>query len=220
MIPGLGADRRVLERLHITIDEVVYIDWLTPQPIESLADYCQRLIIHCAIEKGQTIIGLSFGGIVAQEIAALTQARHLFIISSVKSRTELPLLFRLVARLRLYKLFPLGIVKSVSWPLWYAFAPMSREDFKMLKQIVADTDIAFIQWAIPTILHWQGSAYTGTCLHIHGSHDRIFSCSGFKNCLVISKGGHFMIVNRAEEVSQLINQHLSASSDLDQATIA
>jgi pimeloyl-ACP methyl ester carboxylesterase len=207
LIPGLGADARVFTRLRLH-GPCLPVSWIPPAPREPLTDYCIRLAGSSGIEAGQVLIGVSFGGLIAQELARITRARTVILISSVKNRGELPFLFRLAGRLSLQSLLPYQHMKRPNPLLRYAFGPLSEADYALLKPIIAQTDVDFLKWAIYCILHWRPAAPSTSVIHLHGTADRTFPGKRLKDYIPVSSGGHFMIVNRAEEISTLINRAL------------
>jgi hypothetical protein len=207
LIPGLGADKRVFKYLKLPA-QTFCINWIKPGRKETLQDYCRRLVEVNQIEKGQIFIGLSFGGIVAIELARIIAAKDVIIISSVKNRKELPLLFRLAGKIYLHKLLPYQLLKKPSFLLRLAFGPISDKDYDLLKKIVADTDLRFLKWAINQVILLPADISAENIIHIHGSSDRIFTKHFIKNYISIENGGHFMVVNLADEISSIINQYI------------
>jgi hypothetical protein len=207
LISGLGADKRVFKCLKIA-GETIHIDWIEPGKRESLSDYCKRLIKANEIGDRQILIGVSFGGIVAIELARITGAKYVIIISSVKNRVELPLLFHLAGKIYLHKLLPYRLLKKPSFLLRLAFGPISDKDYDLLKKIVADTDLRFLKWAINQVILLPANTLAENTIHIHGSSDRIFTKHFIKDYISIENGGHFMVVNRADEISSIINQYI------------
>jgi len=51
---------------------------------------------------------------------------------------------------------------------------------------------------------WKNANKAEDIIHIHGTSDKIFPIRPIKNCIKITKGGHFMIVNKSEEISRII----------------
>jgi pimeloyl-ACP methyl ester carboxylesterase len=207
LFSGLGADRRVFGRLSIP-GELIHIDWLTPQQNENLQQYSRRLIDANQIENNQILLGVSFGGILAAEVAQLIAVKQVIIISSVKHSPELPFVFRLARYLHIYKLLPYSLLNRPNPILRFAFSPISDEDYQLLKRIVADTDITFLKWAIKQILLWQRMKPAANLVHLHGTSDKIFPFPSNPDVIPVPNGGHFMIYNRAEEVSKILRQRL------------
>ena len=46
-------------------------------------------------------------------------------------------------------------------------------------------------------------------MHIHGSADRILPIKYAKANIVIENGGHFMTLNKAKEVSEILREELT-----------
>ena len=107
-VPGLAASTSIFEFLELPSDkyEIHYLDWLIPKnTTESIEDYAQRM---CGLIKHENpvLIGVSFGGIIVQEMSKLIDTKKTIIISSVKSKHELPKRLKLAKVTKAYKLFP------------------------------------------------------------------------------------------------------------------
>src|SRR4051812_39165414 len=105
-ISGLAADERAFSHLRMDGHTVHYLPWLTPLPREPIGDYATHMssVIQ---EERPILVGLSFGGMMSIEIAKLRPVAKLVLISSIKSRRELPLWMKLAGKLRLNRIFPL-----------------------------------------------------------------------------------------------------------------
>lgn len=55
---------------------------------------------------------------------------------------------------------------------------------------------------------WKNPTPQTNIIHIHGTADRIFHISPIKNCVKISGGGHFMVVNKSIELSKIIMDNI------------
>lgn len=93
----------------------------------------------------------------------------------------------------------------------YYFSVKTKNESDLLKQIIMDTDRFFMKWAIDAIMKWKGSIYNKNLLHIHGDSDRIFPIKRMENYIKIVGGGHFMIVNRAIEISEIIKKEIKSN---------
>lgn len=209
-ISGLGADERVFRLLELPGIEKVFVKWEKPAPKESLPEYASRLIEQIDLEDDVILVGVSFGGIVAQEIAQQVPCKKVIIISSIKSCNEMAWLLRLIKRTEVHKLFPLRLfARNKNFAVDYFFGTKSKGESLFLRQILADTDEEFFTWAIHKIMTWKNEHSTDGVFHIHGTFDKIFPYYSIKNCVPIDGGGHFMIVNRADEISRYILQELN-----------
>lgn len=209
-ISGLGADERAFRYLRLGEVEKRFICWLPPQKKESLRQYTSRLIEQIDTTQPVTLVGLSFGGIIAQEMASMIHCERVFLISSVKQPQELSWFLQLLRRTRLYRLLPFGWVKPLAIrlaPFW--FDAVSERHRALLKNIIDETDNQFVQWAINTIMRWRGSSANASVIHIHGTYDRVFPTRYIRDYIPIEGGGHFMIVTHAKQISKLLQKHLN-----------
>ena len=77
----------------------------------------------------------------------------------------------------------------------------------LLKSILDDTDNKFTKWALNELFNWQNVDEVRNLLKINGEDDKLFKPS--KVSKVIKKGGHFMIVDKADKISFEVNQFLT-----------
>lgn len=206
-VSGLGADERVFAWLKIDGYRPVHIRWLQPQAGETIAEYAERLKAQI-LDPEPILVGLSFGGLVALELAKQMPARQVILISSVKDDREIPLYFKLFRFLPLHRIFPF---KSVLWAIyWLANWLFSVEDSnqkRLLKNILTDTDPVFLKWALHRVVVWHSQQVPERLFQLHGRGDRIFP-NRWVNADVEIDGGHLIVMNRAAVVSQLIKQAL------------
>ncbi len=210
LFSGFGADRRVFQNLDLSGFQPVYVDWLTPRPLESLESYIFRLAAYYRIPKqGALVLGLSFGGLCISELAKYYDFEKIVLISAVKNKFEIPTVFKLAKLFSVYKLLPTGssgllAKKALEW----AFGLKSDAEKKLFEAIIQDTDSTFFDWAVDKIIHWDNTQNPVNCLQIHGDKDRIFPISHVDCDIRIKDAGHFMIYNRAKELSFPIRNFL------------
>lgn len=205
-ISGLGADQRSFKFLDLKNVNLHFIYWEIPQKGEPLKSYCQRLTSQIDTSREVILVGLSFGGIVAQELSKIIRVDKLILISSVKSEHEFSYQLKLVRFFGLHKIVPSRFLKWSNLLTGdYYFSVESDEESKLLQQIIQDTDRYFMKWAIGEIMKWSNPKPLEGVVHIHGNCDRIFPVRNIKNFLPLNNAGHFMIVNRAREISEILN---------------
>ncbi len=193
---------------------VEYIDWIKPRKHESLANYAKRISKNISSPK-PIIIGLSFGGILAVEISKLIEVEKLILIASVKTKLEIPKAYRIFGKLKLNTLIPNKLLKKSNIISNWLFGLQNKEDKRLLEQILKDTDSKFLGWAINEILNWENTEEPKNCTHIHGTSDRILPIKNIKTIFIIKRGGHFMTVNKPQEISEIIK---NTTSDLAEIT--
>lgn len=212
LLSGLGADGTVFQYLDFEGVEVEYMEWLPPLPKETLPAYAKRMTQKITTPH-PILVGLSFGGMVAMEIAKQIPVKKVILISSAKERKELPWFYRFSAKLKLQKILPYTLIKRTNGFTYWLFGATSAHEKALLKEIFRKTPTTFLKWAINAILTWKNTEIYTHILHIHGDKDRILPYKNVKDTLCITGGGHSMIVNKAHEIAPLINKFLNNAND-------
>lgn len=205
-VSGLGADERVFQKLKFQGYQPVHIKWVDPEPKENIADYTKRLTEQIKAER-PILIGLSFGGIVAVEMSKHIATEKVILISSTKNQQEIPFYFKVFRWLPIYLLLPARLMLWIGQFVasWF-FSLQSIDERKLLKAILLDTNARFTKWAIHQVVNWRNELVSENIYHIHGDRDRIFPYRFVREDFNVEKGGHFMIMNRAECISNLIQK--------------
>jgi pimeloyl-ACP methyl ester carboxylesterase len=207
ILSGLGADERVFQRLDFSGFETTFIKWNNPYEKESLEHYSKRLLDQITTIN-PTIIGLSFGGIIAIEIAKQIKTEKVILISSAKTKFEIPFYFRFIGLLGIHRLFPTSVLKSSNFLTNYFFGAKTEFERQLLKQILNDTDPIFLKWAIEKITRWTNQTEINNLFHIHGTLDRILPRIFIKCDSTIKNGGHLMILNESEQMNIILKAQL------------
>jgi pimeloyl-ACP methyl ester carboxylesterase len=216
-ISGLGADERIFSRLKVPGVEFIYLKWLIPEKDETIGDYAKRMSAQVSQPRdspGQPrdpiFVGVSFGGIMAIELAKLYPAARVVLVSSVKSRKELPAWMRWVGVLGLYRLVPSrpgSVSRSNAWLREIGsdfLGAETEEEIRLSNEYRQKVDPVYLYWAVKQIVQWKNRWRPKALHHIHGSKDKTFPIKGITATHVISGGGHFMVMNRAEEMSRIL----------------
>ncbi len=207
-ISGLGADHRAFKYLDFGM-ELVHIKWIDPEPKESLTNYSFRLSEQIDTTEPFMLLGMSFGGIIANHISSFTNPQQTIIISSLLSRDHLPRIYKFVGNMGIYKLIPPFLLKPPMWLAYWLFSVKTQEDKKLLKAIIKDTDTRFLKWAIDKILTIKQIPSPKNRLVLHGTKDRLLPLRDDANIHHIKGGGHFMIIQRAEEINDILRKKLN-----------
>ncbi|NTE01423.1 alpha/beta hydrolase [Agrobacterium tumefaciens] len=210
-ISGLGADKRIFSK--IKLDEqihIIHVDWITPLKRESLPDYAKRLSEIIDVSSAFILVGVSFGGMIAVEMAKTLNPKLTFTISSTILSNDLPFIYRLAGKFGLIRLIPSWILKSSNTITGnYFFGTKKIEERILLSKIIADTNPKFLKWAIGSIITWQNTIKPDNLIQIHGTEDRILYSKAAKVDFMIDKGTHFMVYQNAAEISEIVNKLIS-----------
>ncbi len=196
-MPGLAASSTIFERIKLPEDqfEMFYLDWFLPNKNESLKSYAKRMSKFVKHEKA-ILIGVSFGGILVQEMAQFLNLKKLIIISSVKSNAELPQRMKIAKTTKAYKLIPTSLFTNVEALTKYAFGTMIKERLKLYKKYLTMSDKSYLDWAIEQVVCWERTVIDPKVIHIHGDNDSVFPANNIKDFVNVKSGTHIMIINR------------------------
>lgn len=198
---GLGADERVFRKIQFQGFLVTHVKWIPPLQNESIDSYAKRILTQVT-SPNPILIGLSFGGIMAIEVAKLIGTEKVILISSAKTREEIPFYYRAIGYTRLHRLIPAKLLKSSNFLTNWFFAVKTPEEKALLKNILEDTDPVFLKWAIDKILTWKHFGPNPVPLnHLHGDRDRILPVRFVLNPILIKGGGHLMTLDKHEEIN-------------------
>ncbi len=205
-VSGLGADERIFQWLRYDRFRPVHIRWLSPEPNEPVGDYAKRLAAQIE-DECPIVVGLSFGGIVAVEIAKQIKTKQVILLSSVKDSSEVPFYFKLFRLFPLHRILPFkSLLWAFYWLVYWLFAPEGTDQKKLLKTVLVETDPHFLRWALHRVVTWKNREIPENLVHIHGARDRIFPYRFVTPNYSVENSGHLMVMNRAEEVSDLLEQ--------------
>lgn len=207
VLSGLGVDNRVFDTFEFKNTNMVFISWITPLQNDTLPSYAARIAEQIK-EDYFMLMGLSFGGMVAVEIAKIRHVKKVILLASAKGRKELPPLYAFIGKYKLHQWMPTFLLKRCNGITYWFFGVQTKEDKYLLKEILSDTDCTFLTWAIDAILNWKNEEFPSNLIHIHGNKDRILPCKYIAYDYLIVGGSHFMTVNFSREIECILEKHL------------
>ena len=204
-MPGLAANPSIFENIKLseTKYQIHWLDWLLPKRKETLQEYAKRM---CSRVKHNNVvlIGVSFGGVVVQEMAPFLKLKRLIIISSVKCQRELPRRMRYAKSTGFFRILPTSLVSHVDFLGKLAPGDYAQKRLKLYKKYLSITDTRYLDWAIEQMVCWDKRDPMQEIVHIHGEKDEIFPHKYIEGCITVPEGTHIMIVNRF----RWFNEHL------------
>ncbi len=197
-MPGLAASTSIFENIKLPEDqfEMVFLEWFLPNDKESIESYAKRMnekILH----ENPVLIGVSFGGILVQEMAKLIPTNKVIIISSVKSNTEFPPRLKMAKATKVYKILPTQLLANVELLVKYAFgSTIVKKRLKLYEKYLSVRDKKYLDWSIENVLLWPQKSADENTIHIQGDADEVFPIKNIQNCIVVKGGTHIMIINK------------------------
>ncbi|MFV5702670.1 alpha/beta hydrolase [Flavobacterium sp. XS2P12] len=197
LMPGLAASTAIFERIALPSDtfEIHLLEWEIPMDNESLTDYAKR-IAEKIKHKNPVLIGVSFGGILVQEMAKYIDARKVIIISSVRSNLEFPRRLKIAKTTKAYKLIPMNLILNMESLAKFSFGEKVNQRLKLYEKFLSVRDISYLNWAVEQVVLWDRTVVDENVIHIHGDMDDVFPIKNIKNCVVVKGGTHIMILNK------------------------
>lgn len=195
MMPGLAASSSIFERIILPDDifETVLLEWEIPFDKETLPDYAKR-IANKIQHQNPVLIGVSFGGILVQEMAKCIETRKIIIISSVKTNLEFPRRMKVAKTTKAYKLIPTNLLANVESLTKFSFGFKIDQRLKLYEKFLRVRDKRYLDWAVEQVILWKRTVADEKVIHIHGDEDDVFPIKNIKNCIVVKGGTHIMIL--------------------------
>lgn len=196
-MPGLAASPAIFERISLssTEFEMVLLEWEISLDNESLPEYAKRISAKIKHEN-PVLIGVSFGGILVQEMAQWMETRKVIIISSVKSNLEFPRRMRIAKTTKAYKLIPMHLLLNIESLAKFSFGDKITQRLKLYEKFLSVRDKRYLDWAIEQVILWDRTVVDEKVIHIHGDADEVFPIKYIKKCIVVKGGTHIMILNK------------------------
>lgn len=210
-MPGLAASPKIFENLEFDLDRYTlhYLNWIAPQNSEEdISSYAYRLSAQI-IRKNPILIGVSFGGIIVQELAQFVNPKKVIIISSVKHEDELPKRFKYVKITKVYKLFPTKAIENFEDYLGFFLGKSLKKRADLYQKYLSVRNEKYLKWAVHSILQWEQKNPVKNVTHIHGTNDAVFPIKNIKNATEIKGGTHIMILTKAKKLSKIIDAILT-----------
>lgn len=204
-MPGMAASPSIFEGLALDthLFELHRLDWFVPSKKMSIQDYAlamSKQIRH----QNCVLLGVSFGGMLVQEMAKHIDAKKVIAVSCPKTKAELPRRMRFARATKVHRLLPTSLVNNIDLLAKYAFGESVNKRLDLYQKYLGLRDKHYINWAIDTIVNWDQTVPPKNLVHIHGEKDTVFPMGNIKGCIAVKNGTHTMILHRA----RWFNEHL------------
>lgn len=197
-MPGMAASPSIFERIQLPSDifEMHFLEWQIPEKEETIEDYAKRIAKNIRHEN-VILVGVSFGGILVQEMKRFVNPKKVIIISSVKSNMELPRRMKLAKTTKAYKLLPTKLLENLDNLAKFTFgSSIIKQRLKLYEKFLSVRDKHYLDWAIEQIINWKRTEIDPEVIHIHGDSDEVFPIKHIKNPIIVKGGTHIMILTK------------------------
>jgi len=196
-VPGMAANPSIFENIKLPKEqfEMHFLEWLIPEKNETLTQYAQRMVSKIE-HVNPVLVGVSFGGILVQEMSKILELKKLIVISSMKSNRELPKRLKVLKVTKAYKILPTQLIANVEQLAKFVFGKTASKRIELYQKYLSVRDKDYLDWAIKQILFWEQTNPDPKAIYIHGEKDGVFPHSSQGNCIVVKGGTHIMIINK------------------------
>jgi esterase/lipase len=214
LIPGFLTDKTIYknflddERLDCEVLEFI----TTNSAVETIEEYAKRLSNKIDSSRPFSLLGTSFGGILAIEISKFVEPQSIIFVSSVKNYDEMNPLMHFEKSSALLDYIPSKLVKraiETGYDLGIKVVPTLKQiDNKEISEMIHSINGRLEKWIIKKINTWKGENKIENFLHLHGDKDNVFPIKNIKNYELIKGGNHNMIISRSEEIIEKVVEFL------------
>lgn len=196
-VPGLAANPLIFENIKLPENQfkMHWLEWLIPVENESISVYSKRMAEKIEHEN-VVLIGVSFGGIVAQEMSKHITLKKLIIVSSVKTKHELPKRMKFARITKAYKLMPTHLINNIDALAKYTFGKSIKKRVSLYRKYLSIRDKTYLDWAIKQVVCWEQDKPIPEAIHIHGEKDAVFPQRCLGDCITVKGGTHIMIIDK------------------------
>jgi pimeloyl-ACP methyl ester carboxylesterase len=221
-IPGLGTDHRIFQNLipQLPFDEVEFLDFQDELAFvgEGIEGYAKRLAEKLdkegkfRAENPPILVGLSLGGFVAVELAKHLPHQKVILISTIKHQEERPWILNLGKKIPLYNWMPAWLSRLL--PAWASriTGVTDGPGYRLYRKMLKGWSGNMFRWARHAAVHWENRELPQEVFHVHGTNDHIFTHKRIDADHYIEKGTHYMVMDRAKEIAEVIQLELSELS--------
>ncbi len=197
-MPGMAANPSIFDGIKLPADtfEIHRLEWFVPLNGMTFESYAKKMCSQIEHEA-PVLLGVSFGGLLVQEMARHMETSKIIAVSCVKKPSELPKKMLFAKYTKAHKLLPTSLVSNVELLAKYAFGEKASKRLELYEKYLSVRDKKYIDWALDQIVNWHQVKPPNNLVHIHGDNDAVFPIKNIKDCLVVKKGTHTMIIHRA-----------------------
>lgn len=210
-IPGLGTTEKLYVNTKIKGVEIIVLNWPTPEKNDTMESYARKFLPQINTNIPFCLLGVSFGGMICTELSKIISPKKIFLISSCKSRKELPWFIKTLKYIPLHRLISENQHRKMAykgrWIIGFGKAYIP-EFLGMVNSMTKN----YFKYCINIIVNWNNTTLPKNTIHIHGDNDILLWYKFVKPDYTISRGSHAMVVFQADEINKIIEKELNLVS--------
>ena len=123
---------------------------------------------------------------------------RVIIVSSVKSKFELPLSMVLARKTKANIFFPSKWINDIENLVLFVFGDLVKKRVMYYKRYLSVRDPKYLKWAVKQQINWKRTSIIPNLVHIHGDKDNVFPSRYIKNAIIVKDGTHAMILIKSD----------------------
>lgn len=209
-ISGLAADKRLFDNVTLPANiNVKHVAWLEPKKAETLESYCRRLATQIDTTADFSLVGISFGGMIAVEMNKFLKPEKTILISSITTSQSFSGFFKTVNNLHLHKVVPAWFYKHFYRGAYWFFDPQTEEQRQLIVALMDNASENLLTWSIDQLICWENEFIPENAVIIAGNKDRVFPHKKLHPDHLIPGGTHMMVFDKGREVSRVLDEILN-----------
>jgi pimeloyl-ACP methyl ester carboxylesterase len=192
ILPGMGATAAMYNGLkHKLGFQIDFLNWPAYRGEKTYADVARRIIKEQDIVSEDVVGGSSLGGMVALEIARLSNVKAVVLLGSAVNRKEVQTLLAMLSPLATAA--PMTIIQT-----------LVGKNQNLVSTMFADSDPEFIRAMCSYLPSWPG--YDGPVekvFRLHGKKDHVIPRPA-TGCEVVETAGHLLAITHATETAAFL----------------
>ncbi|MEM1212934.1 MAG: alpha/beta hydrolase [Planctomycetota bacterium] len=222
LLPGLGADAELFEpQVRAFGDRLIVPEWVEPDANDSIAEYALRwgAVIKEQLDReapGEPVLlgGVSFGGMIALDMAGLIGASGVVLIAGCVDPSEVSARTLLAQRIG-------SMVPRTAWGLTLKamalpFAKLDGlgdDDTALLRRVAGRVDVPLLDWGGGALRDWTGPEHLEAGMPVfrmHGRQDWVIPCPESGVDVVLPDGRHLINLSHEKSVNGFLAEKASA----------
>jgi pimeloyl-ACP methyl ester carboxylesterase len=202
---GMGGDSRMFQRISVPGFVMETPEHLEPRLGEGMAEFAARTAEHHRLREDDVVAGMSFGGMLAAQVAAQRKLRGVILLGSCHQTRRLPRVYRAVEFSGRFT--PDFLIAIKSWkPFVHGrFAPIGSADAALMAEMAAGYSTPMLRRFGRMIVEWPGvERIPCPKLSIHGDKDVILPLSCIDADVVIPDSGHAFTLTHPAPINAAI----------------
>ena len=207
-MPGMAASPKIFEFISLPKPIKIHLlSWIPPLKDEPLTDYAIRMCERVT-QTNPILLGVSFGGVLVQEMSKYLPGCQVVIVSSIKSKDELPLSMKMAKKTNAHKLLPMQWINNLDNLSLFVFGEGIQKRLALNQKYLSERNPDYLSWAIDSLVNWDKTEISNNIIHIHGEKDTVFPIKNLSHPFIKIKGGHAAIITQAhwfnKELSKIL----------------